>query len=82
LVAFGNCLPWVQIETALAPAFARSEWYGKSMVEDGLFGTSVSIAGFGFSRALSIIDTAVMMKDLRSTLFESKIVDSTVQEKA
>jgi IS5 family transposase len=51
LAVLGNRMPWAQIETALAPAFARPEREGKPVVEDDLFGTTVAIAGIGISQA-------------------------------
>jgi IS5 family transposase len=51
LAVLGNRMPWVQIETVLAPAFARPEREGKAVVEDDLFGTTLAIAGSGVSRA-------------------------------
>ena len=51
LTVLGSRLPWAQIETALAPAFARPERGGRSIVEDDLFGTTLAIAGSGISQA-------------------------------
>jgi len=42
-------LLWAQIETALAPAFARKKRDGKVIKDSDLFGPTVQIAGCGVS---------------------------------
>ena len=44
-------LPWVQIEAALAPAFARKDRLGQEIAGNDLFGTTLEIAGTGISAA-------------------------------
>ncbi len=40
-------LPWAQIETALAPCFARLAHAGRQLEQDDLFGPSLQLAGAG-----------------------------------
>jgi IS5 family transposase len=42
---------WAQIESALAPAFARRNRQGQVVAGSDLFGTSMQIAGAGLSAA-------------------------------
>ena len=51
LVVLARRLPWSQIETALAPAFARKNRSGQVMPGSDLFGTTLEIAGAGVSAA-------------------------------
>ncbi len=44
-------LPWAQIESALAPHFARQVREGRAVAQDGLFGPSVQLAGAGVAAA-------------------------------
>jgi IS5 family transposase len=46
-----NRLPWPQIEAALAPAFERKNRQGEVVEINGLFGTTLVIAGGGVSAA-------------------------------
>jgi IS5 family transposase len=46
-----NRMPWAQIESALAPAFARKNRQGQTVAGSDLFGTSLQIAGAGLSAA-------------------------------
>jgi IS5 family transposase len=51
LAVLANRMPWAQIESALAPAFARKNRRGQAVVGSDLFGTSLQIAGAGLSAA-------------------------------
>ena len=51
LAVLANRMPWAQIETALAPAFARKSRHGQAVAGSDLFGTSLQIAGAGISAA-------------------------------
>jgi IS5 family transposase len=51
LAVLANRMPWVQIEAALSPAFARKIRPGQVAVDSDLFGTSLQIAGAGISAA-------------------------------
>ena len=51
LAVLGSRMPWAQIETVLAPAFARQERGGKVVEGDDLFGTTLAISGNGISKA-------------------------------
>jgi IS5 family transposase len=51
LAVLANRLPWAQIESALAPAFARKNRQGQAVAGSDLFGTSLQIAGAGISSA-------------------------------
>ena len=51
LAVLANRLPWAQIESALAPAFARKNRRGQVVAGSDLFGTSLQIAGIGISTA-------------------------------
>ena len=51
LAVLAGRLPWGQIETALAPAFARKNRSGQVMPGNDLFGTTLEIAGAGVSAA-------------------------------
>ena len=51
LAVLANRMPWVQIESALAPAFARKNRRGQAVAGSDLFGTSLQIAGAGISAA-------------------------------
>ena len=51
LVVLAGRLPWAQIETALAPAFARKNRSGQVLPGSDLFGTTLEIAGAGVSAA-------------------------------
>lgn len=51
LAVLANRLPWAQIESALAPAFARRNRRGQAIAGSDLFGTSLQIAGAGISAA-------------------------------
>lgn len=51
LAVLANRMPWAQIESALAPAFARKNRRGQAVVGNDLFGTSLQIAGAGLSAA-------------------------------
>lgn len=51
LVVLAGQMPWGQIETALAPAFARKSRTGQAMPGSDLFGTTLEIAGAGVSSA-------------------------------
>jgi IS5 family transposase len=51
LVVLAGRIPWGQIETALAPAFARKSRTGQAMPGSDLFGTTLEIAGAGVSPA-------------------------------
>lgn len=42
-------LPWAQIESTLAPAFARKNRQNQAVAASALFGTSQQIAGAGIS---------------------------------
>ena len=47
LAVLANRLPWPQIEAALAPAFERKHRQGEVVEINGLFGTTLVIAGGG-----------------------------------
>lgn len=51
LAVLANRLPWAQIESVLAPAFARRNRQGQAIANSDLFGTSLQIAGAGISAA-------------------------------
>lgn len=51
LAVLANRMPWAQIESALAPAFARKNRHGQAVASTDLFGTSLQIAGAGISAA-------------------------------
>ena len=51
LAVLASRLPWAQIESALAPAFARKDRLGKVIAGHDLFGTTLEIAGAGVSAA-------------------------------
>jgi IS5 family transposase len=51
LAVLANRMPWAQIESALAPAFARKNRRGQAVAGSDLFGTSLQIAGAGISAA-------------------------------
>jgi IS5 family transposase len=51
LAVLANRMPWAQIESALAPAFARKIRKGQAVAGSDLFGTSLQIAGAGISAA-------------------------------
>jgi IS5 family transposase len=51
LAVLANRMPWAQIESALAPAFARKNRQGQAVAGSDLFGTSLQIAGAGLSAA-------------------------------
>lgn len=51
LAVLANRMPWAQIESALAPAFARKNRRGQAVAGSDLFGTSLQIAGAGLSAA-------------------------------
>lgn len=51
LAVLANRMPWAQIESALAPAFARKNRHGQAVAGSDLFGTSLQIAGAGISAA-------------------------------
>ena len=51
LAVLAQLMPWAQIETALAPNFARQEKSGKVVERNDLFGPTVAIAGGGISNA-------------------------------
>ena len=51
LAVLANRLPWAQIESALAPVFARKNRQGQAVAGSDLFGTSLQIAGAGISAA-------------------------------
>jgi len=51
LAVLAHCLPWAQIEAALAPCFARTDRHGKALAGEDLFGTTLQIAGTGVSNA-------------------------------
>lgn len=51
LAALAQRMPWPQIETALAPAFARKQRQGQPLAGSDLFGTTLEIAGAGTSAA-------------------------------
>lgn len=46
-----QCLPWSQIEAALAPAFARGERMGQPREDVDLFGATTQTVGAGISAA-------------------------------
>ncbi len=47
LAVLASRLPWAQIETALAPHFARQVRKGRAVAQNDLFGPSVQVAGAG-----------------------------------
>lgn len=49
LVVLATRMPWQDIETALAPAFAHRERAGQHVQDQDLFGTTLQIAGAGVS---------------------------------
>jgi IS5 family transposase len=51
LAVLAHRMPWAQIESALAPAFARKTRRGQAVAGSDLFGTSLQIAGAGLSAA-------------------------------
>jgi len=51
LAVLANRMPWMQIESALAPAFARKNRHGQAIAGSDLFGTSLQITGAGISAA-------------------------------
>ena len=51
LAVLAGRLPWAQLESALAPAFARKNRDGKRIADSDLFGPTVEIAGGGLSNA-------------------------------
>jgi IS5 family transposase len=51
LVVLGSRLPWAQLESTLAPVFARKSRDGRLIEESDLFGATVEIAGGGASAA-------------------------------
>jgi|SRR5882672_1207417 len=51
LAVLASRLPWVQIETALAPCFARRCRDGRVVRQDDLFGPSLQLAGAGVAAA-------------------------------
>jgi transposase, IS5 family len=51
LAVLANRMRWRQIETALSPSFVRKDREGKVIAGDGLFGTTLEIAGGGVSKA-------------------------------
>jgi IS5 family transposase len=51
LAVLASRLPWVQIEAALAPHFARQMREGRAVAQDDLFGPSLQIAGAGVAAA-------------------------------
>ena len=51
LAVLAGRMPWVQIEAALAPAFARKNRSGQVTPGNDLFGTTLEIAGAGISPA-------------------------------
>ena len=44
-------MPWAQIESALAPAFAHKDRKGRSVEGADMFGPTLSVAGSGVSPA-------------------------------
>jgi len=51
LAVLGRRMPWAQIESSLAPLFARKARSGKLMADADLFGTTAYVAAAGISRA-------------------------------
>lgn len=51
LAVLARRMPWSQIETALAPAFARKDGRGEAVEVDELFGPTLAVAGGGVSAA-------------------------------
>jgi IS5 family transposase len=51
LAVLANRVPWDQIETALAPAFMRTDRQGRVIKGSDLFGSTLQIAGAGISAA-------------------------------
>ncbi len=51
LAVLAGRMPWAQIESALAPAFARKSRSGQVVPGNDLFGTTLEIAGAGVSAA-------------------------------
>lgn len=51
LAVLANRMPWAQLETRLAPAFARKDRSGRTIPGSDLFGTTLEIAGAGVSAA-------------------------------
>jgi IS5 family transposase len=51
LEVLASRLPWAQIETVLAPHFARQVLEGRAVARDDLFGPSVQVAGAGVAAA-------------------------------
>jgi IS5 family transposase len=51
LAVLAERLPWAQIESALAPRFARQMRDGRVIAQDDLFGTSVQVSGTGVAAA-------------------------------
>ncbi len=51
LAVLANRLPWVQIEAALAPTFARQARVGQAVEGDDLFGPTLAVVGAGVSAA-------------------------------
>ena len=51
LAVLASRLPWTQIETSLAPYFARRERAGRVLEQDDLFGPSLQVAGAGVAAA-------------------------------
>ena len=51
LAVLARRMPWSQIETALAPAFARKDGRGEAVEVDELFGPTLAVADAGVSAA-------------------------------
>ncbi len=51
LAVLAQRMPWAQIESSLAPLFARKARSGKLMADADLFGTTAYVAAGGVSRA-------------------------------
>lgn len=47
LAVFANRIPWTQIESALAPAFARKNRHSQAVAGSDLFGTNLQINHHG-----------------------------------
>jgi IS5 family transposase len=51
LAVLARKMPWAQIESALAPAFAHKDRKGRSVEGADMFGPTLSVAGSGVSPA-------------------------------
>jgi IS5 family transposase len=51
LAVLGSWIPWAQLESTLAPAFARKNREGNVIADSDLFGATLEIAGSGKSNA-------------------------------